>query len=193
LAQQAAIAIGNAKLYADLRSAYAQLEAAQEQAVQTAKLGALSQMAGGVAHDFNNLLAAILGRAELLQRRTSDPLVVQGLKIIQGAALDGAETVRRILGFARASFAWRPRSRRPLRVHGALHATRTPDEPSSPRPLAGHDPSHVNRRLCRPHLGGTVLDLSRAIRVGFQKELRFPTIDSPEALPWTTGCSATAR
>jgi FAD dependent oxidoreductase len=89
---------------------------------------------------------------------------------------------------------WGPRSRRPLRVHGALRATRTPGEPSSwPRPLAGHDPSHVNRRLCRPHLEGTVLDLSRAIRVGFEKELRFPTIDSPEALPWTTGCSATAR
>jgi signal transduction histidine kinase/ActR/RegA family two-component response regulator len=102
MAQQAAIAIGNAKLYADLRSAYAKLEAAQDQAVQTAKLGALGQMAGGVAHDFNNLLAAILGRAELLQRRTADPFVIQGLKVIQGAALDGAETVRRILGFARA-------------------------------------------------------------------------------------------
>jgi signal transduction histidine kinase len=102
VAQQAAIAIGNAKLYADLQSAYKQLEAAQEQAVQTAKLGALGQMAGGVAHDFNNLLAAILGRAELMQRRTADPVMVQGLQVIQGAALDGAETVRRILGFARS-------------------------------------------------------------------------------------------
>ena len=102
VAQQAAIAINNAKLYADLRSAYARLEAAQEQAVQTAKLGALGQMAGGVAHDFNNLLAAILGRAELMQRRTTDPVMAQGLKVIEGAALDGAETVRRILGFARA-------------------------------------------------------------------------------------------
>jgi CheY-like chemotaxis protein len=79
------------------------------------------------------------------------------------------------------------------RTRRAARATRIPGEPSSPRPLAGHDPSHLNRRLCRPHLEGTVLDLSRAIRVGFQKELRFPTIDSPEALPWTTGCSATAR
>jgi CheY-like chemotaxis protein len=59
-------------------------------------------MAGGVAHDLKKLLASIMGRAELLQRRTSDPLVMQGLKVIQGAALDGAETVRRILGFARA-------------------------------------------------------------------------------------------
>ncbi len=102
VAQQAAIAIENARLYADLQEAYGQVKAAQEQVVQTEKLGALGQMAGGVAHDFNNLLTAILGRAELLQRRTSDPHVLKGLKVIQQAALDGAETVRRILGFARA-------------------------------------------------------------------------------------------
>ncbi len=65
------------------------------------KLRALGEMAGGVAHDFNNLLAAILGQAQLLQLRSKDPQARQGLEVIERAALDGAETVRRILGFAR--------------------------------------------------------------------------------------------
>jgi CheY-like chemotaxis protein len=59
-------------------------------------------MAGGVAHDFNNLLATVLARAQLLQAQTADPHLRQGLQVIERAALDGAETVRRILGFARA-------------------------------------------------------------------------------------------
>ena len=101
LAAQAAIAIENAQLYAGQQAAYEQLKAAQDHAVQVEKLRALGEMAGGVAHDFNNLLTGILGQAQLLKLRSADLDVHERAGLIEQAALDGAETVRRILGFAR--------------------------------------------------------------------------------------------
>ena len=65
-------------------------------------------MAAGVAHDFNNLLTVILGRAELLRRGAREPEMVRGLEAISQAALDGAQTVRRIQEFTRT------RTTRPL-------------------------------------------------------------------------------
>ncbi|MBN1227425.1 MAG: response regulator, partial [Deltaproteobacteria bacterium] len=70
------------------------------------------ELSGGVAHDFNNVLAAILGRVQLLSLRLDPPPGKQekrkalldlkkGLKVIEKAALDGAETVRRIQEFSR--------------------------------------------------------------------------------------------
>jgi len=73
----------------------------QAQLIQTERLRALDEMAAGVAHDFNNLLAVILGRAELLQRRTTDPESKRGLEAVRDAAQDGADTVRRIQEFTR--------------------------------------------------------------------------------------------
>ena len=73
----------------------------RERAAQSEKLRALGQLASGVAHDFNNSLAAILGRAQLLQRMTLDTELTRGLEIIQTAAQDAAVTVRRIRTFAR--------------------------------------------------------------------------------------------
>jgi CheY-like chemotaxis protein len=54
-----------------------------------------------VAHDFNNCLAIILGRCQLLARRTTDDTILSGLRIIEKAASDGGQTVRRIQDFAR--------------------------------------------------------------------------------------------
>jgi len=82
------------------------------QLTRSEKLSALGQLAGGVAHDFNNVLASILGRAQLLrklfnppeekpERRKSNVDLKKGLEIIEKAALDGAETVRRIQEFSR--------------------------------------------------------------------------------------------
>ncbi len=99
LAAQAALAIENARLYAETRKSYEDLQAAKDQLVQAEKLRALGEMAGGVAHDFNNLMSVILGRAHLLRDGKAD--LEGGLQMIEQAALDGAETVRRLLGFAR--------------------------------------------------------------------------------------------
>jgi signal transduction histidine kinase/ActR/RegA family two-component response regulator len=101
LASQAGVAIQNAQLLEDLRVAMDELELQQRQMVQTERLSALGEMAAGVAHDFNNLLAVVVGRAELLLCKAQEPEISRDVEIIRRAALDGAQTVRRIQEFTR--------------------------------------------------------------------------------------------
>ncbi len=101
VADLAALALRSTRLFEERTRAYGQLAAAQDQLVRTEKLRALGEMASGVAHDFNNLLAAILGRAQLLQREVADPRLNQWLQVIERSALDGAQTVRRLQEFTR--------------------------------------------------------------------------------------------
>jgi PAS domain S-box-containing protein len=85
---------------------YTEQDQIKKQMMQAERLRALGEMAVGVAHDFNNLLAAILGRAQLLKlclpkysgpkgKKTTSYLRA-GLTLIEQAALDGAEIIRRI-------------------------------------------------------------------------------------------------
>ena len=73
----------------------------RERLSETEKLRALGELASGVAHDFNNLLGAILGRAQLLRRQGMTSEVDHDLAVIEKAAQDGRETVRRIQEFSR--------------------------------------------------------------------------------------------
>jgi GAF domain-containing protein len=97
----AAIAIENSRLYAEVRQSLESLRQAQDELVRSEKLRALGQMSAGVAHDLNNTLAAILGQVELMQMQTSDPDLQESLGILEVAASDGAQVVRRLQGFAR--------------------------------------------------------------------------------------------
>ena len=88
-------------LIAIVRDITAQREV-EKQLHQSEKLTALGQLAGGIAHDFNNLLQAILGYAQLMKQSLHDAqFVSRSLNVVEAAAVDGAETVRRIQQFAR--------------------------------------------------------------------------------------------
>jgi PAS domain S-box-containing protein len=96
-----AVAVKNARLYSDLQQTVRELRDTEEQVVMLEKLRALGELSSGVAHDFNNLLSGILGTAQLAQSDTESESVRARLKVIEQAALDGAETVRRIQEFSR--------------------------------------------------------------------------------------------
>lgn len=97
------------------RNADEALRAAERRALQNDKLRALGQMAGGIAHDLNQQLGLVVGHADLalqaLQRLNAEPNGSVGqalartrdsLSVIVRAAMDGGETVRRLLAFSRA-------------------------------------------------------------------------------------------
>ncbi len=100
-ADQAAIAIENARLFAELNQSYRDLQQAQDELIRSEKLRALGQMAAGIAHDLNNMLAAVLGQVELLRLRAPDRVTREALKTLETAATDGAHVVRRLQEFAR--------------------------------------------------------------------------------------------
>jgi signal transduction histidine kinase/CheY-like chemotaxis protein len=100
LARHAAVAMDNARLVGDLRRTLSDLRAAQETLVRGATLRAVGELASGAAHHLNNLMAVVLGRTQLLLLRERDPAAAQSLRSVERAALEAADTVRRIQGFS---------------------------------------------------------------------------------------------
>jgi two-component system, cell cycle sensor histidine kinase and response regulator CckA len=74
----------------------------QENFVQSQKMQAIGQLAGGVAHDFNNVLTAIIGYSDLLlaNHRPTDPSFQDIMQIRQNANR-AAGLVRQLLAFSR--------------------------------------------------------------------------------------------
>ncbi len=69
--------------------------------LQSQKLESLGVMAGGIAHDFNNLLLAMLGQAQIAQRRLdTDSPAQKNIKKIETAAHRASELTRQMMAYA---------------------------------------------------------------------------------------------
>lgn len=101
------IALNNATLYGEIKSAYDSLHVTQEKLFQSEKFKALGEVAAGIAHDFKNILAAVKGRAELLKVRIEQQeeidreALLKGLHIIDKSAADGVNILSKINEFSR--------------------------------------------------------------------------------------------
>jgi signal transduction histidine kinase len=86
---------------------------------ETQRLEALGRLAGGIAHDFNNLLTALLGFAEIAQRKLhNDPHVSEAaLRELNVAAERAANLTTQLLDFASR----RSTQPRPLDLRGEVH------------------------------------------------------------------------
>jgi signal transduction histidine kinase len=99
-ADHAAIALDNGRLYEDAQRALSDLRAMQRKLVQGETLRALGELAGGAAHHLNNLLTIVVGRIQLMRRHVTEERLARNLEIVERAAKDGAEVVRRLQQFA---------------------------------------------------------------------------------------------
>ena len=115
-ADQTALSLENARLYADLEAKLHELETTHAQLLQAAKLAAVGQLVSGVAHELNNPLAVVLGQAELLTRQGMDPKISRRLESIHIAAMRAARIVQELQTFVRA----RPSEMAPLDVRQIL-------------------------------------------------------------------------
>jgi PAS domain S-box-containing protein len=74
----------------------------ESQLQQAQKMEAIGQLTGGLAHDFNNHLGAIILNLDVLRERIGgDAESVELTDEALGAAMRGAELIRRLLAFAR--------------------------------------------------------------------------------------------
>ena len=94
VADQAALAVRNARLIDQRRRADEQMRNAQ-------KLESLGVLAGGIAHDFNNLLVGVLGNAGLaLLELPDDSPARQPIRDIEVSAQRAADLTRQMLAYS---------------------------------------------------------------------------------------------
>ena len=94
VATQAAIAIENARLYAEAHNRFGALQQAQEQMISMSRLATSAELAAGLGHEINNALTPILGVIQLALRRND---LSDDLQDDLGRVLTSAQRIRHIV------------------------------------------------------------------------------------------------
>ncbi|MBL7170473.1 MAG: GAF domain-containing protein [Candidatus Omnitrophica bacterium] len=109
ICRQAGVVVENAKLFYDLKKANQELKEQQDQLIESEKLAALGQLAGGVAHEINNPLTSIISYAELSSERLAAGMTSpeelkkssEFLKIVRDNGYHCQKIAKDLLQFAR--------------------------------------------------------------------------------------------
>ena len=81
-----------------------QLEAANQELLQSQKMRALGTLAAGIAHDFNNILSIIKGSAQIIEGNLDNPAKIRTrADRIKTVVDQGSAVVQAMLGFTRGS------------------------------------------------------------------------------------------
>jgi signal transduction histidine kinase len=96
-----------------------ELMKSQDQLRQTERLAELGTLASGMAHEIGTPMNVILGRAELLQRKTKDSETAKGLQTI----IDQVERITRIMNQLLTFARRRPIERRPTNINKVVEET----------------------------------------------------------------------
>jgi signal transduction histidine kinase len=102
-AQQAALAVENARILTQLETSLFELREAQARLARTARLSAAGEIAAGVAHQINNPLTTVIAETHLLtfELDSEDPKR-ESVEAIRQAAERAGSVVQRLLDLTRA-------------------------------------------------------------------------------------------
>jgi C4-dicarboxylate-specific signal transduction histidine kinase len=93
----------------ELQQAYKELKETQEQLIQTSKMSALGQLAGGVAHELNNPLTGVMNNVQLIKMEAeakkdfSPNDFMELLGVVEASALRCKSITQSLLDFSHAS------------------------------------------------------------------------------------------
>ncbi|MFH1985372.1 MAG: GAF domain-containing protein [Pseudomonadota bacterium] len=97
-ADQAAIAVVNARVHAALKAQLKEIHHSRELLVEAEKQRALQTLATGLSHDFKNLLNAVIGFSELVSLDVTDEAIKKDVDQISNAGRRALELVDQIQG-----------------------------------------------------------------------------------------------
>jgi signal transduction histidine kinase/ActR/RegA family two-component response regulator len=102
IAFQISAAMENARLFTETQHIFEALNVTQQQLLQSQKMEAIGQLAGGIAHDLNNQLTVIQGSVDLnLNKLIPDERVYRDLLRIRRATERSANLTRQLMLFGR--------------------------------------------------------------------------------------------